>query len=216
MLWLRPRIARAQYRATLAGHMGEGSRDAALVHENLSSLASRLRLEAWVGAGILLATALMSQTLPADAAPSATSATPPATITGMAAAGDLRAALTVAPPQIGAATFTLRIWEHGTAITADTGAAIIHLFPAAQPGLRANLTPQATGTRFSVRGSLAATGTWRAQVLVRTATVNDYRTLSFTFVAGQQARFVTSGLTMKRKAPQIHTGHTSTVAMAGM
>jgi hypothetical protein len=31
------------------------------------------------------------------------------------------------------------------------------------------------------RGSLATTGTWRADVLVRTGAVDQYRTLPFTF-----------------------------------
>jgi hypothetical protein len=108
--------------------------------------------------------------------------------------GDLGAQLTVAPPTVGASTFTLQIWEKGTPITGDTGAAIIHLYPTAQPVLRANLTPVAHGARFTVRGSLATSGAWRADVLVRTATVNDYRTLPFTFTVGPGATFLAPDL----------------------
>jgi hypothetical protein len=188
---LRPRIARLQKK---------GQRDAtavAGVHKGLATLAARLRLETGVGAAVLLATALMGQTLPPTGTSSAAVAptgADPAAISGTAVTGDLRVQLTVAPPAVGAATFTLQIWEKGTAITGDTGAAIIHLSPAAQPSPRANLTPTAHGTRFTVRGSLATTGAWRADVLVRTATVNEYRTLPFTFTVGPGATFLAPGL----------------------
>ena len=66
VLRLRPRIARAQYRATLLDQPREVMQYMATAHEGLAMLAGRLRLEAWVGAAILLATALMSQTLPAS------------------------------------------------------------------------------------------------------------------------------------------------------
>lgn len=170
------------------------------MHEGLATLAAWLRMEGGVGAAILLATALMGQTLPAKSiAPPARVAgaadAVPASITGMASAGNLRAQLTVAPPTVGAATFTLRLREKGTALTADTAAAIIHLFPAAQPTLRATLDPVGQGARFTARGSLAAAGTWRADVLVRTATLNDDRTLPFTFTVGPGAAFLAPGVT---------------------
>ncbi|HZS90182.1 MAG TPA: copper resistance protein CopC [Chloroflexota bacterium] len=213
VLGLRPRIARAQARAATAEHREDALRHAATVHEGLAMLASRLRLEAVVGAGVLLATALMSQTLPArDAArtlaPNAATAT--TSITGTATLGDLRAQLTVAPPAVGAATFTLRLWEQGRPVDENTGAAIIHLFPADQPAMRATLTPRAHGVRFAVRGSLVAMGVWRAEVLVRTVAVNEYRTVRFEFRVGPGAHFLPAG----------HGGQGATAtqgdAMAGM
>ncbi len=98
--------------------------------------------------------------------------------------------MTVTPPAIGSTTFGLRVWEKGIPITGDTGAAILHLYPAAQASLRANLTLEARGARFMVQGSLASTGTWRADVLIRTVTVNEYRTLRFAFTIGPSAAFV--------------------------
>ncbi len=210
VLWLRPRISRARYRATLLEHPGVAAQYMASVHEGLATLASRLRLEAWVGAAILLATALMSQTLPADGAGHGgrVAATTPGPINGVVTRGDLRALLTVASPMVGTTTFTVRLWEQGRPITGDTGAAIVHLFPAAQPTLRAVLTPDAHGTRFTAQGSLAVTGMWHADLLVRTVTVNEYRTLPFVFVVGPHAHFV---------AAQPATGHTGVMAaMAGM
>ena len=188
---LRPRIARAQRR----GHAGADA--AASVHEGLATLAARLRLEAGVGAAILLATALMGQTLPPRSAPTATagvSSAVPTSITGLATTGDLRGQLTVAPPAVGATIVTLQIWEHGVPLTAGTAAAIVHLFPATHPTLRATLDPVEHGGRFSGRGSLATSGTWRADVLVRTLTVNDYRTLPFTFTVGPDAAFLAPGV----------------------
>jgi len=191
---LRPRIARAQQAATRDIHdLGA----MANVHEGLATLAARLRLESWVGAAILLATALMGQTLP-SAASSAASAptaadTTPATISGVAATGDLRGTLTVTPPAVGATTFTLALSEYGAPLNENSAAAIIHLYPAGKPALLAPLDTVAHGARFSVRGSLASTGTWRADVLVRTATTPDYRTLPFTFTVGPGAAFVAPG-----------------------
>src|SRR5205807_6327889 len=99
----------------------KGHRDAhavAGVHEGLATLAARLRLETGVGAAILLATALMGQTLPPNGAASAPApGAIPASISGTAATGDLRARLSVAPPAVGASTFMLQIWEQGTSIT---------------------------------------------------------------------------------------------------
>src|SRR5919199_4520032 len=163
----RPHITRLHKRGQRDAHAMAG------VHEGLATLAARLRLETGVGAAILLATALMGQTLPPTGTPSgavASSGAVPAAISGTAVTGDLRAQLTVAPPAVGASTFTLQIWEKRTSITGDTGAAIIHLYPAAQPTLRANLTPVAHGTRFTVRGSLATAGTGRGRGPGRTAT----------------------------------------------
>jgi copper transport protein len=202
VLWLRPRIGRARYRATLLEHPGEAARYMASVHEGLAVLASRLRLEAWVGAAILLATALMSQTLPADGAGhgGGSVATSPAPISRVVTRGDLRALLTVASPAIGTTTFTVRLWEQGRPLTGATGAAIVHLSPAAQPTLRAVLTPSAHGPRFTAQGSLAVTGTWHADLLVRTVTVNEYRTLPFVFVVGPHAHFVAAQRAMTAMA----------------
>lgn len=183
---------RGGYSATIAAALETGS----TVHEGLATLAARLRLEAGAGAAVLLATAMMGQTLPPSAAATASGpatgavTTVPASISGLATTGDLRAALTVAPPAVGTATFTLQLWEKGTLLNADNAAALIHLYPAVQPALRANLTTTAQGSRFTVRGSLAAAGTWRADVLVRTATVNEWRTLPFTFRVGPGAAFM--------------------------
>jgi hypothetical protein len=44
-----------------------------------------------------------------------------------------------------------------------------------------NLAPVAQGALWVTRGSLPAAGRWRADVLVRTVTVDQYRTLRFTF-----------------------------------
>ncbi len=183
---LRPLIARAHRQITGQAHA------AATVHEGLATLAGRLRLEVGIGALVLLCTALMSQTLPAAATAAPTpraAAMPPASINGVAARGDLRVSLTVAPPAVGTAAFTLRVWEAGQAVTADTGAVLVHLSPEAQPQVQANLTATGQGTRFSARGSLGLTGTWRADVLIRTVRVNDYRTIPFTFTVGPGARF---------------------------
>jgi len=51
---LRPRIARLQGRASASSTLEGATRDVAAVHEGLHALAARLRLEAWVGAAILL------------------------------------------------------------------------------------------------------------------------------------------------------------------
>jgi putative copper export protein len=194
--WLRPRIARAQDRAP------QDARAMASLHEGLGALAGRLRLEAGVGAAVLLATALMGQTLPTtSAAPGPAPGAIPASISGTAVTGDLRAQLTVAPPALGATTFTLHLWEKGTPLTANTGAAIIHLSPAAQPALRATLDPLGQGTQFTVRGSLATADTWRAEVLVRTARVNEYRTLLFTFTIGPGAAFLPSDVNPQAITP---------------
>jgi len=195
---LRPRIARLQARASARSPLEGVTRDVAAVHEGLCALAARLRLEAWVGAAILLVTALMGQTLPADATPNprapmgaaSTVSHEPTAITGAAATGDLRGQLTIAPPTVGGTAFTLRVWEHGRPITEDSGAAVVHLAPAAQPSMRAVFDMDAHGARFSARGSIAMPGVWRADVLVRTATVNDYRTLTFTFTVGPSARML--------------------------
>jgi len=208
VIGLRPRIARMQGRASASPALESATRDVAAVHEGLHALTARLRLEAWVGAAILLVTALMGQTLPADAAPSPrapvmvapTMSHAPAAITGTATTGDLRGQLTIAPPAIGAAAFTLRVWEHGRPLTGDTGAAIVHLAPAVQPSMRAVVDMDARGARFSARGTIAMTGVWRADVLVRTATVNDYRTLTFTFTVGPNARILPLGRVQPARA----------------
>ncbi len=208
VICLRPRIARMQGRATASPALEGATRDVAAVHEGLHALASRLRLEAWVGAAILLVTALMGQTLPADAAPSPrapvmvapTMSHAPAAITGTATTGDLRGQLTIAPPTVGATSFTLRVWEHGRPLTGDTGAAIVHLAPAAQPSMRAVVDMDARGARFAARGSIAMRGVWRADVLVRTATVNDYRTLTFAFTVGPNARILPLGRVQPARA----------------
>ncbi len=191
---LRPRIVHAQQDAARNTH---DSGATASVHEGLATLAARLRLESWVGAAILLATALMGQTLPSAASSAAsaptTATTVPATISGTAATGGLRGTLTVAPPAVGATTFTLALSEHGAPLSENTSAAIIHLYPTGRPALVAPLDTVAHGTRFSVRGSLASLGTWRADVLVRTAAAPDYRTLPFTFTVGPGATFIAPG-----------------------
>ncbi len=207
---LRPRIARLQVRATVCSALEGATHDVAAVHEGLHALASRLRLEAWVGAAILLVTALMGQTLPADAAPSPSSSAPmlaapamshaPAAITGTATTGDLRGRLTIAPPMVGATSFTLQVWEHGRPLTGDTAAAIVHLAPAVQPAMRAVVDMDARGARFSARGSIAMRGVWRADVLVRTATAPDYRTLRFTFTVGPNARILPLGRVQPARA----------------
>ncbi len=197
VMCLRPRIARAQGLVHRGAHAAHGARAVAVVHEGLATLAARLRLEAGVGAAILLATALMGQTLPAHSAPARPASalpTVPASITGSATMGDLRGQLTLAPPAVGATTITLSLRENGVPLTGGTAAAIIHLFPAAHPALRATLDPVEHNERFTVRGSLAAAGAWRADVLVRTLTVNDYRTLPFTFTVGPGASFLAPGV----------------------
>ncbi len=229
---LRPRIARLQRQSQQQAPSAPGRADAvtaresaaAGVHEGLATLAARLRLEGDVGAAILLATALMSQTLPQSSPPSAASVAPstdttPASITGTAVMGDLRGQLTVAPPAVGSATFTLALSEGGTALSGDTGAAVIHLYPADQPASIAPLDTVAHGTRFAVAGSLAATGTWRADVLVRTATAPDYRTLPFTFTVGPGAAFILPGLNPAAVSVAIAPGRLSapnTVTIAGV
>lgn len=68
---LRPRIARSQQSGA------HDDRAVAAVHEGLATLAGWLRLEAGVGAAILLATALMTQTLPAPVAATTAGGRPP-------------------------------------------------------------------------------------------------------------------------------------------
>lgn len=135
------------------------------------------------------------------------------------AVGDLRARLTVTPPAVGAATFTLRVWEKGAALTGDTGAAILHLFPAGRPTLLAIVDTAARGTRFDGRGSLPAAGTWRADVLVRTAAVNDDRTLPVTFTVGPGAGFLAPGPSPARVTLSISPGRfgvPNTVTVGGV
>jgi streptogramin lyase len=158
----------------------------------LATLAARLRLEAGVGAAILLMTALMGQALPpgaestavAGAVSTGVAGTGAATVSSGTTTSDLHGRLTVEPPTVGTATFTLRLWERRAPITMATGAAIIHLYPVAQPSSRADLAPAAQGALWVTRGSLATAGTWRADVLVRTLAVDQYRTLPFTFTVG--------------------------------
>lgn len=198
---------------------------AATVHEGLATLAGRLRVETAIGAAVLLITALMSQTLPATSLPAAgTAPVPhaaiaammpaPAAIADTARLGDLRVALTVAPPAVGMTTFALHVWEQGQPITDNTGAILVHLSPLAQPNLRANLTTTGQGARFVAQGGLAMTGTWRADVLVRTMTVNDYRTVPFIFTVGARPRFLTG---VESGRPLMHGGRLHpAVAMPGM
>jgi len=231
VLQLRPRIARLQRQSQPApGRADTGATmesAAAGVHEGLATLAARLRLEGGVGAAILLVTALMGQTLPQSSPPSSASVAPsmdpttatPASITGTAVTGNLRGQLTVAPPAVGSATFTLALSEGGTALSGDTGAAVIHLYPTAQPASLAPLDTVAHGTRFAVAGSLAATGTWRADVLVRTAAAPAYRTLPFTFTVGPGAAFILPGLNPAAVSLTIAPGLLSapnTVTIAGV
>jgi copper transport protein len=180
---LRPHLADLQRRAPRDGRALAG------VQAGLRQLVGLLRWETGVGGAVLLATAFMSQTLPAATVVPRTSPTP-LTIVGVAATGALRGELRVTLPRVGTATLTLRLWQHGVPVTADTGAAILHLYPAAQPTLRANLTFSGRGARFTARASLATTGAWRADVLVRTAAVDKYRTLPFAFIVGRNATFV--------------------------
>jgi copper transport protein len=180
---LRPHLADLQRRAARDGQALAG------VQTGLRQLIGLLRWETGLGGAVLLATAFMSQTLPAAPVVPRTSPTP-LTIVGVAAMGALRGELRVTPPQVGTATVTLRLWQGGVPVTADTGAAILHLYPAAHPTLRANLTFSGREAGFSARMSLAATGAWRADVLVRTAAVNEYRTLPFAFIVGRGATFV--------------------------
>jgi len=185
---LRLRIGRAQQTTD------HDAVAAAAVHEGLATLAARLRLEAGVGAAVLLATALMSQTLPASSsarpAPAATSLLASvARISSSATVGDLRATLTVAPPAVGSATFTISLLEKGAVLTENTAGALLHLYPVGRPALLASLTVTAHGARFVARGGLAMAGAWRADVLVRTVTVGDYRTVPFTFTVGPGAAF---------------------------
>ncbi len=229
---LRPRIARLQRQFQQQSPSVPGRADAVVaresaaagVHEGLATLAARLRLEGGVGAAILLATALMSQTLPQSSPPSSASVAPstdatPASITGTTVTGNLRGQLTVVPPAVGSATFTLALSEGGTALSGDTGAAVIHLYPVDQPASIAPLDTVAHGTRFVVAGSLAATGTWRADVLVRTAATPDYRTLPFTFTVGPGAAFILPGLNPAAVSLAIAPGLLSapnTVTIAGV
>jgi len=230
---LRPRIARLQRQSQRQSPSAPGRADtvatmesaAAGVHKGLAALAARLRLEGGVGAAILLATALMSQTLPQSSTTAtagtttAATDTTPASITGTAVTGNLRGQLTVAPPAVGSATFTLTLSEGGTTLSGDTGAAVIHLYPSDQPTSLAPLDAVAHGTRFAVVGSLAATGTWRADVLVRTAAAPAYRTLPFTFTVGPGAVFILPGLNPATVSLAIAPGLLSapnTVTIAGV
>ena len=204
---LRPRLTRlaramtsdgAPHRARTMKRTAHDAGALAAIHEGVGALAARLRLESGVGAAILLATALMGQTLPSNGAVTPAAPVAPAAITGSATRADLRATLTVAPPAVGTTTFSLNLWEQGAPLNGDNAAALIHLYPAGQhpagqPSLRANLTTQAQGTRFTARGSLPSTATWRADVLVRTAALNEYRTLPFTFTVGPGASFLAPG-----------------------
>lgn len=195
---LRPQIARARRLAEETVNTVVRTDALATVHEGIATLAGRLRLEAAIGAAVLLATVAMAQTLPSTPAPASAAGgglRTPASITTTMTLHDLRAELTIAPPTVGAVTMTLRLWEQGHPVTADSGAAIIHLYPVTHPALRAVLTPVARGARFVAHGGLAAgMGTWRADVLVRTAVVNTYRLLPFVFIIGAGATFPPPGL----------------------
>jgi putative copper export protein len=190
---LRPHLADLQHRAARDRQALAG------VQAGLRQLGGLLRWETGVGGAVLLATAFMSQTLPVATVVPRTSPTP-LTIVGVAATGTLRGELRVTQPRVGTATVTLRLWQRGVPVTADTGAAILHLYPAAHPTLRANLTFRGRGARFTTRMSLATTGAWRADVLVRTAAVNEYRTLPFAFIVGRSATFVTP-LSLGKRGP---------------
>jgi putative copper export protein len=198
---LRPSIAR-RHRAALAGMDGAAAR--AGVHEGLATLAGRLRLEGYVGASVLLASALLSQTLPAPKA--AMGRVMPASISGTVMVGALHGTLTVEPPAVGMATFTLHLSYGRAELTAATAAVIIHLTPAGHPGLQANLDPDGRGAQFVVRGSLASRGVWQATVLVRPATATSYQTLRFSFTVGPGAAFV---------APRAHTPRAGITAAPG-
>jgi copper transport protein len=247
--WLRPLIARAQQSLGLRSFNADPARALATVHEGLASLAGRLRVEAVVGALVLLATALMGQTLPASNAqaapasnvtsaasgttmvmppgPSGAASAMPAghggatlampagrgSISGVMTRGDLRARLSVTPPQVGAMRLSVTVWERGRRLTSDDGAVVIHLYPAAQPELRATLDGTPDGTRFGAAGSLALDGTWHADVLVRTALVDRYRTLPFVFRVGAHARFLT---VLGRQAPSHSSSRQARTRGGGM
>jgi hypothetical protein len=186
---LRPSIARRQCVA-LTGAEGAAAASAG-VHEGLATLAGRLRLEGYVGAGVLLATALLSQTLPAPPAPNtAVGRVALASISGTVVVGALHGTLTVAPPAVGMATFTVQLSQGRVALSGATTAVIIHLAPAGHPDLQATLDPAGQGARFVVRGSLASRGVWQAMVLVRSAMATRYQTLRFVFTVGPDAAFV--------------------------
>jgi copper transport protein len=191
---LRPHLADLQRRAARDRQALAG------VQTGLRDLVGLLRWETGVGGAVLLATAFMGQTLPAAATVVSRTSPIPLTIAGVAATGTLRGELRVTPPLVGTATVTLRLWQRGVPVTADTGAAILHLYPAAQSTLRANLTFSGSGARFIARMSLAATGAWRADVLVRTAADDEYRTLPFAFIVGRSATFV-NPLSLSKRGP---------------
>lgn len=195
----------------------------AAVHDGLGALAGRLRLEAGIGAIILLATALMSQALPTNTKGSTPIVTPapatPSSITAEAATGDLRTTLTITPPAVGVATFALRLTNGATALTPADAAVIVTLYQPSQAATRLNLDPTGQGAVFSVKGSLPAQGLWHADVKIRTATSVDYITQPFTFTVGPGAAFVTrapsSPSTSLTIAPGL-IGHANTLTVAGV
>ncbi len=203
-IW-RPRLARLQKesmaelataptRKTVAAGSLVTTTTAA-IHEGLGRLAGRLHLEAGIGAVILLATALMSQTLPAN---TTTAAHPPSvirpTIAASATTGALHVTLTVAPPAVGTSTLMVRLTKGGAALAGDAAAIIVVLYQPGQEAVRSTLEMTAHGTVFSTgKASLPSSGLWRADVKIRTATTVDYVVAPFTFTVGPGAAFVHPG-----------------------
>ncbi|HWE60494.1 MAG TPA: CopD family protein [Chloroflexota bacterium] len=168
------------------------------------ALALRLRVEPLLGALILLCVALMGQVAPAvtvfttptqssapATAPVATPAvTAPASISGSATAGVLRATLTITPPTLGHARFRVTVAERGTPVT--DGQVRIRLSVPGQSSLGytfVETTPTAGG--YDGAGDLAQNGQWQADVLVRTRDdPTEFRDVPFQFLVGPDAAFV--------------------------
>jgi YVTN family beta-propeller protein len=171
--------------------------------EGYASLIARLRVEPLIGLLILLCVALMGQvalevtvftqaTTTASTQSASAVATVPASIQATARKGDLVIGLIIGAPTLGEASFTVSVRESGKPVTGLDGQVRVRLSMPSQPGIGDTFVETtASKNVYSGKGDLPLTGTWRADVLVRTvADPNEFRDVPFNFLAGPGATFL--------------------------
>jgi putative copper export protein len=159
----------------------------------IAALARRLRMETALGAIVLLCAALMGQAAPAATIASSTTsrmtASAPATFSATHGAGSLSATLTVSPPTVGRARFTVTVRDQGKPLTAGQVRIRLSVPGEAAIGDLFVETTNAAGT-YRGAGDLVQDGAWQADVLVRTPDDPlDYRDIPFRFTVGANAAF---------------------------
>jgi copper transport protein len=171
-----------------------------------------LRVEPVLGVLILLCVALMGQVAPGAAVFNASviqvtgdqsAASPAGPIAAVSRLGDLTVNLQISPADIGQARLTVRVAEHGQAVT--DGQVRIKLSMPEQPALGAafvETSPLDGG--YSGAGDIVQEGLWRADVLVRTRSDPDeFRDLPTIFVAGPEPSVLEGPVTNTQYGPAI-------------